>query len=168
MDKIELTYNNELESFDIVSSFKMSDKEIEYMKSFPPYYDKVSFYGKKQCDEFHVSKCRVTQLFNSKFFNLSRISLIRWMYESNNQILDYDFIINDVYDCKEEVIYRQTNDMYNFWTYGIFSHYENTCGSEVAVINGQKIYLQSHTILPYKGNEKLVGTNQEVPKMNNF
>lgn len=163
MDTIELTYNCKLEKYDVISNFKMTDKEIEYMKSFPTYYDKITLYGKKRDNEFHVSKCRVSQLSNSKFFNLSRLSLTRWQYESNYLILDYDFIMNDIYDCKDEVIYRQTDSPYNFWTYGIFSHYENVCGLEVAVINGNHIYLQSHIILPYKGNENLVGTNQDTP-----
>lgn len=65
------------------------------------------------------------------------------------------------FKCKDKVIYRVENEN-ALWTYGIFSHYihyeDGTCS---AVINGNTLDTVFYQILPYVGNEHLVGTTDE-------
>lgn len=69
---------------------------------------------------------------------------------------------NKQFKCKDEVIYRFKAGLWlghpEPWTYGIFSHY-NKDGS--FVINGNSYQGIPIDILPYKGNEHLVGTTDE-------
>lgn len=55
------------------------------------------------------------------------------------------------FKCKDEIIYRHYDDM--IWNYGIYSH---------KIENGHFLVgtaiTNNHQILPYKGNEHLVGT----------
>lgn len=70
------------------------------------------------------------------------------------------------FKCKDEVIYRDKNIEEYEWTYGIFSHSYKDDGREWYVINGEHLSLKQWDILPYKGNEHLVGStdspNEEV------
>lgn len=63
------------------------------------------------------------------------------------------------FKCKDEVIYRRNYEE-DEWTYGIFSHYHDNFRN--AVVNGVYITLDSWDILPYEGNEHLVGTDQNT------
>lgn len=60
------------------------------------------------------------------------------------------------FKCKDEVIYRIPGGE---WYYGIFSHYQSQglCFKR-AIINGNHYNLETVDILPYEGNEELVGT----------
>ena len=60
------------------------------------------------------------------------------------------------FKCKDEVIYRIPGGE---WYYGIFSHYKSQgLHLKTAVINGNHYNLETVDILPYEGNEHLVGT----------
>ena len=64
---------------------------------------------------------------------------------------------NKKFKCKDEVIYRSPDSE---WYYGIFSHYQSQglCFKR-AIINGNHYDLKTIEILPYEGNEHLVGTD---------
>lgn len=64
-----------------------------------------------------------------------------------------------MFECKDEVIYRQKGTPSWEWTYGIFSHYSKR--GESVIVNGKELYLKAFDILPYVGNEDLVGTINE-------
>ena len=68
--------------------------------------------------------------------------------------------MEEKFKCKDEVIYRRTDEK-DEWTYGVFSHYFKSLNSEGAVINGNYILFSVQEILPYEGNEELVGTTDE-------
>lgn len=70
------------------------------------------------------------------------------------------------FKCKDEVLYRLKNpeDSFHYWTYGIFSHYQpGYKGEMMASINGSLRFLKDCDIIPYKGNEALVGTIDDTP-----
>lgn len=71
------------------------------------------------------------------------------------------------YKCKDEVLYR-----FNYhkegktepWIYGVFSHYkkkDDRFGTYDVVINGNCYPFADTDIIPFKGNEYLVGTTNE-------
>ena len=67
------------------------------------------------------------------------------------------------FKCKDEVIYRCT-DKYGIpiWSYGIFSHYYKGKDIIYAKIVGEiGIDITKWEILPYEGNEHLVGSQDE-------
>ena len=67
------------------------------------------------------------------------------------------------FKCKDEVIYRSKKYEYPIWTYGIFSHYEHRGGNTYAVISGNNGHdVMMWDILPYEGNEHLVGKTVDV------
>ena len=64
------------------------------------------------------------------------------------------------FKCKDEVIYRRTDEE-SEWTYGIFSHYYDNNNVEGVVVDGHFLLSTVHNILPYEGNEHLVGRVDE-------
>lgn len=69
------------------------------------------------------------------------------------------------FKCKDEVLCRMKNpeDSFHYWSYGIFSHYQpGYKGEMMACINGSLRFLKDCDIIPYKGNESLVGTTSDV------
>lgn len=69
------------------------------------------------------------------------------------------------FKCKDEVIYSysvfdidRSKNISIRYAYGVFSHYEEYQGKESAVINGFHYNLDETEILPYEGNQHLVGT----------
>ena len=65
------------------------------------------------------------------------------------------------FKCKDEVIYRSPDDNHE-WIFGLFSHYgKNKDGIDYLVVNGAFYRLDDINILPYEGNEELVGTTDE-------
>ena len=71
-----------------------------------------------------------------------------------------------VFKCKDEVVYRFKNNKGDSepWIYGVFSHYklkDKFFGTDHVIINGNCYELSTLQILPFDGNEHLVGTTQE-------
>lgn len=69
------------------------------------------------------------------------------------------------FKCKDEVIvshkkidFDKGGEVSIPYIYGVFSHYETEKGREYAVINGFHYQVDICEILPYEGNEHLVGT----------
>lgn len=69
------------------------------------------------------------------------------------------------FKCKDEVIVSHKEidldirrEVSTPYCYGVFSHYETERGKEHAVINGFHYQVDFCEILPYEGNEHLVGT----------
>lgn len=64
------------------------------------------------------------------------------------------------FKCKDEVIYRSKIEYGNHhWTYGIFSHYEHYQDVTFASLGCLSLNINDWDILPYEGNENLVGTS---------
>lgn len=67
---------------------------------------------------------------------------------------------NKQFKCKDEILLKDKEDKYAKWFYAIFSHYcENI--SYITISGGTIYNLDFYKILPYKGNEELVGTTNE-------
>lgn len=64
------------------------------------------------------------------------------------------------FKCKDEVIFRYDDGsgMKSYWTFGIFSHYQ---GDDLVAIGNMVYGLDCTEVLPYEGNEHLVGTYDE-------
>ena len=66
------------------------------------------------------------------------------------------------FKCKDEVIFRCKIEYGNqHWTYGIFSHYEYHQDDTFASLGCLSLNINDWDILPYEGNEYLVGTTNE-------
>lgn len=62
------------------------------------------------------------------------------------------------FKCKDEVIFRATWDEKARWTYGIVSH---TLKDSVILSGDIGLHESYYNVLPYEGNEHLVGTTDE-------
>ena len=67
---------------------------------------------------------------------------------------------NKTFKCKDEILLKHKEDKFAVWFYAVFSHYCKN--NSYITISGGTIYnLDFYKILPYKGNEELVGTTNE-------
>lgn len=67
---------------------------------------------------------------------------------------------NKQFKCKDEILLKDKEDKYAKWFYAVFSHYcENI--SYITISGGSIYNLDFYKILPYEGNEELVGTTDE-------
>lgn len=62
------------------------------------------------------------------------------------------------FKCKDEVVFRSAWDEKARWTYGIVSH---TLNDAVILSGNIELHESYYNVLPYEGNERLVGTTNE-------
>lgn len=88
----------------------------------------------------------------------------KWTKEMFDETFNNNKDMEQKFKCKDEVIYQGANQG-SKWKYGIFSHYGHNC---IEIVGGT-LNTNYFKVLPYKGNEHLVGTTdspEEEIKLN--